>query len=303
VERISLTADWLHVPSKFSLPGVSNETGSIFCNEKLGDDEIDLLQDLDVQKALKKLVNMRNGASPKDGSPFRRSNIITRDTLIAIGQKISKNKETCVSKTSSPDGITNSTDKPSNTVAYNPKFIQRISSQKHTIAKFKQEESLPRRSYTSKRLSQTMPRRDSMVVPAQFFDPEVPIAVGNAISPGIISSIGRADTSRMSMTSESTMIRQGLGNILALMDNGIIIFDVYLEGVYNNISNVLNQDQENSNMSELIHFERLFSPAMYSIDNVFRIDVVTELIADYSSLLVLQKIYSMTKRRFPEHSC
>jgi signal transduction histidine kinase len=142
-----------------------------------------------------------------------------------------------------------------------------------------------------------------MVVPAQFFDPEVPIAVGNAISPGIISSIGRADTSRMSMTSESTMIRQGLGNILALMDNGIIIFDVYLEGVYNNISNVLSQDQENSNMSELIHFERLFSQAMYSIDNVFRIDVVTELIADYSSLLVLQKIYSMTKRRFPEHSC
>lgn len=127
--------------------------------------------------------------------------------------------------------------------------------------------------------------------------------MGNAISPGIVSSIGRADTSRISMTSESTMIRQGLGNILALMDNGIIIFDVYLEGVYNNISNVLNPDQENSNMSELIHFERLFSPKTYSIDNVFRIYVVTELIADYSSILVLQKIYSMTKRRFPEFSC
>jgi hypothetical protein len=86
-----LTADWLHVPSKFSLSGVSNEAESIFCNEKLDDDEIGLLQDLDVQKALKKLVNMRNGASPKDGSPFRRSNIITRNTLIAVAQKISKN--------------------------------------------------------------------------------------------------------------------------------------------------------------------------------------------------------------------
>jgi hypothetical protein len=34
---------------------------------------------------------MKNGASPKYGSPFRRSNVITRDILIAVAQKISKN--------------------------------------------------------------------------------------------------------------------------------------------------------------------------------------------------------------------
>jgi hypothetical protein len=91
LKSISLTADWLHVPSNLSIPGVSNENESVLCNETLDDDEIDLLQDVDVQKALKKLVNMKNGASPKYGSQFRRSNVITRDTLIAVAQKISKN--------------------------------------------------------------------------------------------------------------------------------------------------------------------------------------------------------------------
>jgi hypothetical protein len=91
LKSISLTADWLHVPSNFSIPRVSNENESVFCNETLDDDEIDLLQDVDVQKALKKLVNMKNGGSPKYGSPFRRSNMITRDTLIAVALKISKN--------------------------------------------------------------------------------------------------------------------------------------------------------------------------------------------------------------------
>lgn len=137
-------------------------------------------------------------------------------------------------------------------------------------------DSCPRRAFTNKRQSTSNSVKFNTKAANQFLNSNNYTANNKSYS--------KMDTSKMSINSDSTMLKTGIGNILGLMDNGIIIFDLNLDGIYNNINIVINKDiLSTSNLEELLNFEILTSNCMYTLNRVFRRDIVREFIADFQS--------------------
>jgi hypothetical protein len=91
-----------------------------------------------------------------------------------------------------------------------------------------------------------------------------------------------------------------ISNIFGLMDNGIIVFDYKLDGIYNNISLVFTQSQViNTSLGDLINYDLLCQNGIYSITRVFKRDIVEYLLADFQSFLIIKKMYKFCCKKSP----
>jgi hypothetical protein len=91
-----------------------------------------------------------------------------------------------------------------------------------------------------------------------------------------------------------------ISNIFGLMDNGIIVFDSKLDGIYNNISLVFTQSQVvNTSLGDLINYDLLCQNGMYSITRIFKRNIVQYLLADFQSFLIIKKMYKFCCKKSP----
>lgn len=127
-------------------------------------------------------------------------------------------------------------------------------------------------------------------------------------SPGIGCNVyGRpkGPPTQQSLSTENSIMKSMLSNILGLIDTGIILLDSKLDGVYSNIESVFTQETlQYSNVRELIDVRLVTENGIYNFKRIFLKDNVKELTVDLLSFQIMTKIYEYcrTKSSDPEIS-
>jgi hypothetical protein len=99
---------------------------------------------------------------------------------------------------------------------------------------------------------------------------------------------------------ENSIMKSMLSNILNSIDNGIILLDSKLDGVYSNIEHVFTQETLSySNVREVIDIELLTENGIYNLKRIFQRDV-KELTVDLVSFQIVTKIYEYCKGKSPD---
>ena len=84
-----------------------------------------------------------------------------------------------------------------------------------------------------------------------------------------------------------------LSNILNSIDNGIILLDSNLDGIYSNIDHVFTQETLNySNVRKVIDIDLLTENGIFNFKQIFQKDNVKELTVDLVSFQIVTKIYN-----------
>jgi hypothetical protein len=96
---------------------------------------------------------------------------------------------------------------------------------------------------------------------------------------------------------ENSIMKCMLSNILNSIDNGIILLDSNLDGVYSNTEHVFTQETLSySNVREVIDIELLTENGIYNFKRIFQKDV-KELTIDLVSFQIVTKIYEYCKEK------
>jgi hypothetical protein len=91
---------------------------------------------------------------------------------------------------------------------------------------------------------------------------------------------------------ENSCMKSMLSNILNSIDNGIILLDSKLDGVYSNIKHVFTQETLSySNVKEVINVDLLTENRIYNFKRIFQRNNVKELTVDLVSFQIVSKIY------------
>jgi signal transduction histidine kinase len=97
---------------------------------------------------------------------------------------------------------------------------------------------------------------------------------------------------QQSLSTENSIVKSMLSNILGHIETGIILLDSKLDGVYSNIESVFtNETLEYSNVRELINVGLVTENGIYNFKRIFLKDNVKELTVDLLSFQIMTKIY------------